>query len=156
MEQPSNIPYPEGDRSTPARRARTRNAGTLARVAEPPVPRQQVHRPGTGQAGDRQDRAVKRVQVSRNGRSGKRETTPGPYSDEADARYAAALKLVQTIDHNLQKGTRHYYDTQGRLLNTLDEVIHAMLADSLVLGKPDEYLQGDERMEWASVGELAA
>ncbi|MEJ2556506.1 MAG: hypothetical protein P8186_09810 [Anaerolineae bacterium] len=122
MEQPSTIPYPEGDRSTPARRAA----------------------------------ATRRVQVSRNGRSGKRERTPGPYSDEADARYAAALKLVQTIDHNLQKGTRHYYDTQGRLLNTLDEVIHAMLADSLVLGKPDEHVQSDERREWAPVGELAA
>jgi hypothetical protein len=122
MEQPSTIPYREGDRSTSARRART----------------------------------ARRMQVSRNGRSGKRETTTGPHSDEADARYAAALKLVQTIDHNLQKGTRHYYDTQGRLLNTLDEVIHAMLADSLVLGKPDEHLQSNERMEWASVGELAA
>jgi hypothetical protein len=122
MEQPSTIPYPEGDLSTPGRRAG----------------------------------AVRRGQLSRNGRAGKREAALGSYSDEADARYAAALKLVQTIDHNLQKGTCHYYDTQGRLLNTLDEVIHAMLADSLVLGKPDEYLPGDERMEWASVGELAA
>jgi hypothetical protein len=144
MEQPSTIPYPEGDLATPARPACNCDAGTLARVAEP------------GRAGRQRAGAVRRVQVSRNGRGGKREAAHGRYSDEADARYAAALKLVQTIDHNLQKGTRHYYDTQGRLLNTLDEVIHAMLADSLVLGGPDGYLQSDESMEWASVGELAA
>ncbi len=51
----------------------------------------------------------------------------------ADARYAAALELVRAIDEHLQKRTRHYRDTQGRLLLTLDEVIHAMLTGSLML-----------------------
>lgn len=104
----------------------------------------------------RPDRNVGKVQVSRNGRSGKGKASPRQYSDEADARYAAALKLVQAIDHNLQKGTRHYYNTQGRLLNTLDEVIHALLADGLALDKPDGHLQADETVEWAPVGELVA
>ena len=79
------------------------------------------------------------ILFSRNGRSRRG-------SDDADARYAAALKLVQVIDHNLQKGTRHYYDTRGRLLSTLDEVIHAMLTDSLALGKPAEYPQAHQWM----------
>jgi hypothetical protein len=52
---------------------------------------------------------------------------------DADARYAAALELVRAIDEHLQERTRHYRDTQGRLLLTLDEVIHAMLTGSLML-----------------------
>jgi hypothetical protein len=90
------------------------------------------------------------VQVSRNGRSGK------GYSDEADARYAAALKLVQAIDHNLRNGTQHYYDTQGKLLGTLDEVIHALLTDSLAPGKPTERVRNAKAVKWVPVGELVA
>jgi hypothetical protein len=88
--------------------------------------------------------------VSRNGRSGQ------GYADEADARYAAALKLVQVIDHNLRNGTQHYYDTQGRLLRTLDEVINAVLTDSLASGKPARYPQKSEAVQWISVSELVA
>jgi hypothetical protein len=89
-------------------------------------------------------------QVSRNGRSGQ------GYSEDADVRYAVALKLVQVIDHNLRNGTQHYYDTQGRLLHTLDEVINAMLTDSLALSKPAKNTQGIEAGEWVRIGELVA
>jgi hypothetical protein len=89
-------------------------------------------------------------QSSRNGRSGQ------GYSDDADDRYAAALKLVQIIDHNLRNGTQHYYDVQGRLLQTLDEVIHAMLNDSLALGKPAEYPQKAKAVQWVPLSELVA
>ncbi|GAB4535486.1 MAG: hypothetical protein Kow0063_19830 [Anaerolineae bacterium] len=88
------------------------------------------------------------AQISRNGRSSQ--------SDDADARYAAALKLVQAIDHNLRNGTQHYYDTQGRLLQTLDEVIHAMLNDSLAPGKPTGHPQKAEAVQWIPVSELVA
>jgi hypothetical protein len=93
--------------------------------------------------------------VSRNGR-GKGQAASRPHSQDADARYAAALKLVQAIDHNLRNGTQHYYDTQGKLLNSLDEVIHAMLTDSLAPGKPTEYPQDAESVQWVSVSELVA
>ncbi len=90
------------------------------------------------------------LQASRNGRGG------NGYTDDADARYAAALKLVQAIDHNLRNGTQHYYDTQGRLLSTLDEVIHAMLSDSLALGKPAKHSRDAKATEWMPVAELVA
>jgi len=92
------------------------------------------------------------IPFGRNGRSRKGY----PQGDDPDARYAAALRLVQAIDRDLQKGTRHYYDTRGRLLSTLDEVIQAMLTDSLALGKSPEYAQGKEAVQWSPVGELAA
>jgi hypothetical protein len=91
------------------------------------------------------------IPFGRNGRS-RKGCLPG---DDADARYAAALKLVQTIDRDLQKGTRHYYDSRGQLLSTLDEVIHAMLTDNLAFGKPAGYTQ-KEAVPWSPVGELAA
>lgn len=87
--------------------------------------------------------------VSRNGRSGQG-------TNEADARYAEALKLVQVIDHNLRNGTQHYYDTQGKLLRTLDEVINAVLSDSLASGKPARYPQEAEAVQWVPVSELVA
>lgn len=90
------------------------------------------------------------LQASRNGRGG------NGYTDDADARYAAALKLVQVIDHNLRNGTQHYYDTQGRLLSTLDEVIHAMLSDSLAPGKPAKHSRDAKAAEWMPVAELVA
>jgi hypothetical protein len=65
---------------------------------------------------------------------GKRRLTVNTTShQDADARYAAALELVCAIDEHLQKRTRHYRDTQGRLLLTLDEVIQAILTGSLML-----------------------
>ena len=96
------------------------------------------------------------LKTGRNGRGNQSKTQRHPYSDDADARYAAALKLVQAIDHNLRNGTHHYYDTQGRLLSTLDQVIQAVLNDDLAVGKPLEYLQGERSAEWVSVGELVA
>jgi hypothetical protein len=51
----------------------------------------------------------------------------------ADARYAAALELVCAIDEHLQERTRHYRDTQGRLLLSLDEVVQAILTDNLIV-----------------------
>ena len=90
------------------------------------------------------------IPFGRNGRSRTGAVQEYPMGDDADARYAAALQLVQVIDHNLQKGTHHYYDTQGRLLNTLDEVVHALLTDSLALGQPAR------AVEWEPVSELAA
>jgi hypothetical protein len=96
------------------------------------------------------------LKASRNGRASQSKTVRRSYSEDADARYAAALTLVQAIDHNLRNGTHHYYDTQGRLLATLDEVIHAMLSDSLAVGKPAEYLQDQPNTQWVSVGELVA
>jgi hypothetical protein len=94
--------------------------------------------------------------ASRNGRGSQSKAAHRPYSEDADARYAAALKLVQAIDHNLRNGTHHYYDTQGRLLSTLDEVIHAVLNDNLAVGKPVAYPQGERSAEWVSVSELVA
>ena len=94
-----------------------------------------------------------RMQASRNGRGGKSKASVRSIPDDADARYALALKLVCTIDRNLQNGTHHYYDIQGRLLSTLDEVIHAMLTDSLAPEKP---VQQDRALEWAAVSELVA
>jgi hypothetical protein len=94
--------------------------------------------------------------VSRNGHGNKGQALSNAYPEDADARYAAALKLVQAIDRNLSNGTEHYYNTQGKLLNTLDEVIHAMLTDSLAPGKPTKYPQDPERVEWVPINELVA
>lgn len=55
---------------------------------------------------------------------------------EPDTRYAAALALVRTLDRDLQRGTRHYYDGQGRLLVSLDEAVRAILADQLLVQRP--------------------
>jgi hypothetical protein len=49
----------------------------------------------------------------------------------ASIRYALALHLVAGIDRHLQNGTCHYYNTQGRLLTTLDEVVNAILSNTL-------------------------
>jgi hypothetical protein len=95
-------------------------------------------------------------QASRNGRSRKGDSGKYRPGDDAEARYEAALKLVQVIDRNLQRGTRHYYDTRGRLLSTLDEVVHAMLNNSLAPDKPAKRLPAEEAVQWAPVSELAA
>jgi hypothetical protein len=53
---------------------------------------------------------------------------------EQAAAYFAALKLVSCIDDGLTRGNYPYRDkTTGRLLTTLDEVIRAILDDSLVM-----------------------
>ena len=90
------------------------------------------------------------LHTNRNGRGSKRQ------SDDADARYAAALKVVQAIDRNLRTGTRHYYDTQGRLLATLDEVIHALLTDTLELDHPGDQPREGEAREWVPVRQMVA
>ncbi len=76
--------------------------------------------------------------------------------DDADARYAAALRLVQAIDHDLQKGTRHYYDASGKLLVSLDEVVQAILNDTLVVDKSPQSLPQEGVMNWSAVGEIIA
>jgi len=74
--------------------------------------------------------------------------------DDADARYAAALRLVQLIDRDLQKGTRHYYDASGKLLVSLDEVVQAILNDTLVVDKPPRFLSEQDVVNWSAVGEV--
>jgi hypothetical protein len=55
-----------------------------------------------------------------------------PRTHERTAAYLAALELVQYIDESLSKGSQHYRTKSGQLLRTLDEVVHAILADNLV------------------------
>lgn len=43
--------------------------------------------------------------------------------------YQAALVLVARIDEDLRQGTRHYRDTEGRLLTTLEAVVNAIPED---------------------------
>ncbi|MGC8880416.1 MAG: hypothetical protein ACP5R2_14465 [Anaerolineae bacterium] len=76
--------------------------------------------------------------------------------DDADARYAAALRLVQAIDQDLQKGTRHYYDASGKLLVSLDEVVQAILNDTLVVDKSPQFLPEEGVVNWSAVGEIIA
>ena len=54
-------------------------------------------------------------------------------SNEKDATYNAALKLVAQIDEDLTKGIRHYRTKNGQLLTTLDQVVNAILEDNLLL-----------------------
>ena len=51
---------------------------------------------------------------------------------EESAAYYAALELVEQIEQNLQSGAHHYWDKQGRLLRTLNQVVDAILADELM------------------------
>lgn len=76
--------------------------------------------------------------------------------DDADARYAAALRLVQAIDRDLQKGTRHYYDASGKLLVSLDEVVQAILNDTLVVDKSPQLMPEEGMVNWSAVGEIIA
>jgi hypothetical protein len=76
--------------------------------------------------------------------------------DDADARYAAALRLVQAIDRDLQKGTRHYYDASGKLLVSLDEVVQAILNDTLVVDRSPRLLPEEGIMSLSAVGEIIA
>ena len=47
------------------------------------------------------------------------------------AKQLAALELVERIDEDLTRGIRHYRTKQGKLLQTLDQVINAILANNL-------------------------
>ncbi len=78
------------------------------------------------------------------------ELVMAPTAAERESTYYAALALVALIDEQLNRGTRHYRNKAGVLLNTLDEVVHAILANDLLL--PAE--QEETEMVWAQ--ELAA
>jgi hypothetical protein len=71
---------------------------------------------------------------------------------EEEATYYAALKLVARIDEDLTKGTRHYRNKAGVLLTTLDEVVHAILNDDLLLSEERE----KPEIVWVAPQELAA
>jgi hypothetical protein len=58
---------------------------------------------------------------------------------------------VARIDEDLTKGVRHYRNKAGVLLTTLDQVVHAILNDDLLL--PDT--QEDTEVMWLPQ-ELAA
>ncbi len=69
---------------------------------------------------------------------------------EREATYYSALELVARIDDDLNRGTRHYRNRAGILLNTLDEVVNAILANDLLL--PGE----QPERSWVAPQELAA
>jgi len=73
-----------------------------------------------------------------------------PPENEREATYNAALELVAIIDENLTRGTCHYRNKAGLLLTTLDEVVHAILDDDLLLSEQEEAAE----MVWQQ--ELAA
>lgn len=75
---------------------------------------------------------------------------PASATEQEDA-YYAALKLVARIDEDLTKGIRHYRNKAGILLTTLDEVVHAILDNDLLLDEQPE----TERV-WLAPQELAA
>lgn len=56
--------------------------------------------------------------------------------NEQESAYSAALELVARIDEDLTRGVRHYRTKAGTLLNSLDEVVRAILDDDLML--PEE------------------
>lgn len=90
----------------------------------------------------------------RNQRNGNGRSYPELVSpvSEQEATYQAALKLVARIDEDLTKGIRHYRNTAGILLITLDEVVRAILEDDLML---DVETQPAEKL-WLTPQELAA
>lgn len=53
------------------------------------------------------------------------------YNVHHEARYQAALVFVNTVDENLTTGRRHYRSRAGVLLQTLDEIVRALLAGEL-------------------------
>jgi hypothetical protein len=77
-------------------------------------------------------------------------------ADDEDTRYAAALRLVQAIDRDLQRGTRHYYDSAGKLLLSLDEVVQAILSNNLMVEKPATFSRSQDAVRWPAVRELVA
>jgi hypothetical protein len=85
-----------------------------------------------------------------NGRGKYPELVVAPTPAEREETYYAALELVAQIDEALTRGTRHYRNKAGNLLNTLDEVINAILTDDLHV--PELYQESE--MYWSQ--ELAA
>ena len=55
--------------------------------------------------------------------------------------YAAALDLVAEIDDHLLHGTKHYRTKSGHLLRTLDQVVNAILDDTLLVEAEDSSQQ---------------
>lgn len=49
----------------------------------------------------------------------------------AELKYWAALQVVQEVDEHLKRGTRHYRNRDGQLLETLDEVVKAIMEGRL-------------------------
>lgn len=54
-----------------------------------------------------------------------------PVPGQKDATYKTALELVARIDENLTTDRRHYWTRAGALLTTLDQVIQAIIDNSL-------------------------
>ncbi len=75
-----------------------------------------------------------------------------PTANEKEATYYAALELVAQIDEALTRGTRHYRNKAGQLLTTLDEVVHAILANDLHIPESAE----EPELFWVQPQELAA
>lgn len=55
-----------------------------------------------------------------------------PVPGQKDATYKTALELVARIDENLTTDRRHYWTRAGELLQTLDQVVVAILSDELL------------------------
>lgn len=49
-----------------------------------------------------------------------------------EATYQAALELAAEIDYNLATGSGYYFNSQGEMLTTLDEVVRAVLDNNLI------------------------
>jgi hypothetical protein len=96
------------------------------------------------------------AKMSRNGRNENSRTYPelvmAPTAVERESAYYAAVELVAYIDEALAKGTRHYRNKAGELLTTLDEVVHAILNNDLLLPEAED----EKEMVWLAPQELAA
>ncbi len=73
-----------------------------------------------------------------------------PTPAEREAAYYNALDLVAVIDENLTRGVCHYRNRAGVLLNTLDEVINAILTDDLLLPQQEQETVWEQRHEMAA------
>ena len=71
-----------------------------------------------------------------------------PRPEEQAAAYEAALELVAQIDDHLVNGTKHYRTASGELLRTLDQVVNAILDDTLVSDVKDYGYQRE--LAWAA------
>ncbi len=60
-----------------------------------------------------------------------------PRPEEQAAAYQAALELVAQIDEHLTNGTKHYRTVSGELLRTLDQVVNAILDNTLATEAED-------------------
>lgn len=57
-------------------------------------------------------------------------------SAHREAVFQRALAYVEAVDADLTSGRRHYRNRAGKLLSSLDEVIHAILNDELSVNEP--------------------